>query len=166
MSTSDIVYIILFVIFVSISAYFALSEIAFMSLQRFKLEAMLEKKIKGARLVAQLKDRPERLLSTVLLGNNLVNTAAASLGTALAIGIMGDEQNGILVSTVIVTIILLVFGDVIPKISASNHAETISLAVAQSIRAISWLFTPFVIVLSWISSIFAKIFGARTVGVR
>jgi putative hemolysin len=161
MSTSDVIYIILFVIFVLLSAYFAASEIAFMSLQRFKLEGMLQKNVKGAKLVAWFKDRPEKLLSTVLLGNNLVNTAAAALGTALALKFLG-EQSGILISTIAVTALLLVFGDAVPKTSASHHAEKISLVVAPSIKVVSWIFTPFVIILSWITSSFSRLFGGTT----
>jgi putative hemolysin len=160
MSTSDTVYIILFVLCVLLSAYFAAAEIAFMSLQRYKLEAMVQRNLKGARLVVWLKDHPERLLSTVLLCNNLVNIAAASLGTALAVGLWG-EKTGVLVSTVFVTIIVLIFGDAIPKTSASHHAEKISFAVAPSIRAIAWVLKPFVWVLSWIISTFTRLFGAR-----
>jgi putative hemolysin len=164
MSISDIVYIILFIICIALSAYFAASEIAFMSLQRYKLEAMIQKNVKGAKLVAWLKDHPERLLSTVLLGNNLVNIAAASLGTALAVGFLGDEETGVVASTIIVTILVLVFGDAIPKTSASHQAEKISFAVAPSIRVVSWILTPFVIVLSWITSNFGRLVGARPVG--
>jgi putative hemolysin len=164
MSTSDIVYIVLFVICILLSAYFAASEIAFMSLQRYRLEALIQNNARGAKLVAWLKDHPERLLSTVLLGNNLVNVAAASLGTALAVGFLGDEKTGVVVSTIAVTAIVLVFGDAIPKTSASHQAEKISFAVAPSIRLVSWLLTPFVIVLSWITSSFGKLVGARPVG--
>jgi putative hemolysin len=164
MSTSDIVYIVLFVICILLSAYFAASEIAFMSLQRYRLESLIQNNASGAKLVAWLKDHPERLLSTVLLGNNLVNVAAASLGTALAVGFLGDEKTGVVVSTIAVTAIVLVFGDAIPKTSASHQAEKISFAVAPSIRLVSWLLTPFVIVLSWITSSFGKLVGARPVG--
>jgi putative hemolysin len=164
MSTSDIVYIVFFVICVLLSAYFAAAEVAFMSLQRFKLEGLLQKNVKGAKLVAWLKDHPERLLSTVLFGNNLVNTAASALGTALILGWLKNEQTGILVSTVVVTIILLVFGDAIPKTSAAHNSEKVSLKVAHSIKIASWILTPFVFVLSWITSTFGRIFGARPVG--
>ena len=164
MSTTDIIYIILMVICVLLSAYFAAAESAFMSVQRVKLESMIQKNVKGARLVAWLKDHPERLLSTVLLGNNLVNTAAAALGTALVIDLLKNEQSGILVSTVIVTIIILIFGEAIPKTSATRNSEKVALRLARSVRIVSWLLTPFVVVLSWITSNFGKIFGARPVG--
>ena len=163
MSVTIIIYIVILVILVALSAYFAAAEIAFISLQRYKLEVMIQKQVQGARLVAWFKDHPEKLLSTILLGNNLVNTAAASLGTALAVGLL-DEQTGIVVSTVAVTVLLLVFGDAIPKTSAAHHSERISLALAPSIKIVSWILSPFVIVLSWITSNFGKLFGARPVG--
>ncbi len=166
MPTDVIVYIILIVILVLLSAYFAAAEIAFMSLQRYKLEALVQKNVKGAQLVAWLKEHPERLLSTVLLGNNLVNTAAASLSTALVVSMMGkgNENQAILVSTLIVTAIILVFGEAIPKTSASIHSEKVSLAVARSIKVVSWVFTPIVLLLSWISTGFGKLFGGKPVG--
>lgn len=163
MQTHEVVYIVIIAILVILSAYFAAAEIAFMSLQRYKLEALVQKNVKGAQLVAWLKEHPERLLSTVLLGNNLVNTAAASLSTALAVSVLGESQ-GVLVSTFLVTAILLVFGDAIPKTSAAVHSEKISLAVASSIRVVSWIFSPFVLVLSWITTAFGKLFGGKPVG--
>jgi putative hemolysin len=163
MSTTNIIYLIIFVICVVLSAYFAASEIAFMSLQRYKLEALVQKKAKGAKLVAWLKDHPERFLSTVLLGTNLVNVAAASLGTILAVAAWG-EKIGLIVSTVSVTIIMLIFGDAVPKTSASQRSEKVSFAVAPTIRLFSWIFAPFVAILSWITSGFGRVFGTRTVG--
>ncbi len=161
--SAEITYIILFIILIFLSAYFSASEIAFMSLQRFRLEGMIQQNVKGAKLVEWLRSRPERLLSTILLGNNLVNTAAAALATAVAVRLLGEES-GILVATIIVTIIILVFGDAIPKTSAAHHSEKVSFAVARSIRFLSWVLTPFVIILSWITSGFGKLLGARPVG--
>jgi putative hemolysin len=163
MATSDIVYLVILVLCIFLSAYFAAAEIAFMSLQRYKLEAAVQRKVKGAKLVAWLKSHPEKFLSTVLLGNNLVNIAAASVGTALAVGFWG-EKTGVVVSTVVITIVILVFGDAIPKTSASHHAEKVSFAVAPSIRVVSWILAPFVTVLSWITSGFGKLLGSKTVG--
>jgi putative hemolysin len=163
METDNTIYLILFIICVMLSAYFALAEIAFMSLQHYKVEVLVQKKVKGAKLVAWLKSHPERLLSTVLLGNNLVNTAAASLGTAVALQITGSEGSGILAATIVVTVILLVFGDAIPKTTASRHSEKISLSVAGSVRVVAFIFAPFVLALSWLTTAFGKIFGGKPV---
>jgi putative hemolysin len=162
MSTLNIVYLILFLICILASAFFSVSEIAFISLQRFKLERLLETKTRGASQVALLVKRPERLLSTILLGNNFVNTAASTLGTILAIEYFG--ASGALIATFAVTIILLVFGDTLPKTTGAHHAEAIALKLAGTVKTISIIFSPFVFVLSRFATAFGKLIGAHTVG--
>jgi len=123
---------------------------------------MVDTKVKGAGRVLRMIQRPEKLLSTILLGNNLVNTAAAALGTALAISLWGEEH-GILIATIVVTILILIFGETTPKTLATRHTERFSLVLARPIEVISWLFTPFVAVLSWIASGFSKLVGGAPV---
>jgi len=106
--------------------------------------------------------RPAKLLSTILLGNNFVNTAATALATFLAIHFWG-EQWGILIATIGLTIFLLVFCETTPKTIATQHAERLSLVFARPVEVISWLFTPFVVVLSWIASRFTKLAGGTPV---
>jgi len=108
--------------------------------------------------VARMIERPEKLLSIVLLGNTFVNTAAAALATAVAIFLWGEEQ-GILIATIGITIILLIFCETTPKTLATQHAERLSLTFARPLEALSWLLTPFVIALSWIASTFSKLVG-------
>jgi len=108
--------------------------------------------------VARMIERPEKLLSIVLLGNTFVNTAAAALATAVAIFLWGEQQ-GILIATIGITIILLIFCETIPKTIAAHHAERLSLTFARPLEALSWLLTPFVIALSWIASTFSKLVG-------
>jgi CBS domain containing-hemolysin-like protein len=138
--------------------FFSSSETAFMSLSRYRLQAMVENKVKGALLVAALVEKPERLLSTVLFGNNFVNVAASALATVLAISAFG-EQNGVIVATVGLTITLLIFGEVTPKTAATRHAEKLTLLYARPIMLLAWLFAPFVAFLSWIAGVFMKLFG-------
>ncbi|MFH1651249.1 MAG: CNNM domain-containing protein, partial [Chloroflexota bacterium] len=151
-------YLFLFIICLLFSYFFSGSETAFISLQRIKLEHMLRTGVRGAPRVARLVEKPEKLLSTVLLGNTLVNTAAASLGTAMVVYYLGEKQ-GVLVATAAVTIILLIFCETTPKTIASQHAETLSLVAARPLGYIAWLFTPFVIALSWIASGFTHLIG-------
>jgi len=126
------------------------------------MEHMVSTKVNGADRVAKMLQRPEKLLSTILLGNNLVNTAAAALATALAISVWGAEQ-GILIATIGITIILLIFCETTPKTIATQHAERLSIIFARPVEVISWLFTPFVVVLSWIASGFSKLAGGAPV---
>ncbi len=154
-------YLVLLVICLLLSAFFSSSETAFISLQRIRIEHMVETKVAGAGRVARMVQRPEKLLSTILLGNNFVNTAAAALATVIAVSIWGGQ--GVLIATVGVTILLLVFCETTPKTIATQHAERLSLVFARPIEVISWLLTPFVAVLSWIASRFSKLFGGSPV---
>jgi len=153
-------YLVLFVICLLLSAFFSISETAFISLQRIRMEHLLENNVKGARRVARMIERPEKFLSTVLLGNNFANVAAAALGTAIAIELSNREQ-GVLIATIVVTILILIFAETTPKTIATQHAERLSLILARPIELISWLFTPFVIALSWIASGFTKMVGGK-----
>jgi putative hemolysin len=162
LSTIHIIYLVLFVVCVLASAFFSIAEIAFVSLQRFKLEHLVVTKVKGAQIVEQLVKRPERLLSTILLGANFFNTAAAALGTTLIVNAIGPS--GVVIATVLVTILLLVFADTLPKTTAAHHAETIAVKLGGTIRLISLVFMPVVTSLSWISTVFGKLIGAHTVG--
>jgi len=157
MSGTETIYVVLLFICLLLSAFFSSSETAFISLQRIKLEHLVETKVSGAQRVAKMIERPEKLLSTILLGNNLVNTAAAALATALAVSIW--EEWGILIATIGVSIILLVFAETTPKTIATQHAEKMALALARPIQTISWLLMPFVFVLSWIASGSTKMLG-------
>lgn len=151
-------YLILLVICLFLSAFFSSSETAFISLSKFRLQTMLDEKVKGADLVARLVEKPERLLSTVLLGNNFVNIAASALATVIAVDALGQEY-GVLVATIALTVVILIFAEVTPKTVATRHSDKIALAFARPIGLIAWLFTPGVTFLSWIASGFMRLFG-------
>ncbi|MFC1917827.1 hemolysin family protein [Chloroflexota bacterium] len=157
MSGNEPLYLGLLLGCLVLSAFFCSSETAFTSLQRIKLEQMLSANVKGAKRVARMIEKPERLLSSVLLGTNLVNTAAASLGTALAVSIWGEH--GILIATAGITAALLIFSETTPKTIAARHAEKMTLIYARPLSLFSWLFNPIVIGLSWIAATFTRIIG-------
>jgi putative hemolysin len=154
-------YIVILVICLLLSAFFSGSETAFISIQRFRLEHLISTGVKGAKKVAALIERPERLLSVVLLGNTLVNAAAAALATALAVFFWGEQ--GIVIATIGLTVILLIFCEATPKTIAAQHSERLSLTLSRPIQVVSWLFTPFVIALSWMASASTKIVGGTPV---
>jgi putative hemolysin len=162
MSNIETLYLVFLLACLLLSAFFSSSETAFTSLQRIRIEHLVNTKVTGARRVAKMIERPEKLLSTILLGNNFVNVAATALATFLAIRMWG-EQWGILIATIGLTIILLVFCETTPKTIATQHAERLSLIFARPIQVISWLFTPFVVVLSLIAAGFSRIAGGAPV---
>ena len=155
-------YIALLVICLVLSAFFSGSETAFISLQRFRLEYLVSTDVKNASKVARLIEKPEKFLSVVLFGNTLVNAAAAALATYIAVNYL-EEQNGIIVATVGLTVILLIFCEATPKTLAARHAERLSMLLHKPIQLVSWVFTPFVIALSWIASAFTRIVGGTLV---
>ncbi|MBA7477171.1 hypothetical protein ES707_12569 [subsurface metagenome] len=156
-----VLYLVLLIVCLVLSAFFSSSETAFISLERFRVQHMVDTKVKGATRVAKMLERPERFLSTILLGNNLVNTAVAALATALAISVW--EEQGLLIATIGVTIVLLIFAETTPKTFANRHAEKLSLLFVRPIEIISWIFTPFVTILSWISSGVTRLVGGTLV---
>ena len=122
-------YLVLLIICLIFSAFFSGSETAFVSLQRIRVEHLVETKVRGAKRVSRIIARPEKLLSTVLLGNTLVNTAAAAIATALAINFWGEH--GVIYATVGLTAFLLIFTETTPKTVAAQHAEKISLMIPR-----------------------------------
>jgi len=156
-----VLYLVILIICLVLSAFFSSSETAFISLERFRVQHLVETKVRGARRVAKMLERPERFLSTILLGNNLVNTAVAALGTFLAVSVW--EEQGLLIATFGIAIILLVFAETVPKTFANRHAERLSLLFVRPVEIFSWLFTPFVAILSWLASGMTRLVGGTPV---
>jgi putative hemolysin len=156
----EALYWVLLILCIIISAFFSSSETAFISIERYRLQHLVETGKRGAALVARMLERPERILSTILLGNNLVNTAAAAIGTVLAVSYWGEER-GVAISTIMVTILLLIFAENTPKIFASHNAEKLVFIVARPIQILSWVFYPVVVLLSLIASGITKIIGGN-----
>ena len=132
--------IFLFILCVIFSAFFSSSEVALISMTRAKVRTLDNENRVGSHALVALKESPEHLLTTILIGNNIVNIAAASIATAIAIKMFGDVGVGI--ATGFVVIILLVFGEIGPKIYASRASDSFALAVAPVILFLSKLFTP------------------------
>jgi len=161
MSVETLYLVFLFICLV-LSAFFSSSETAFISLERFRVQHMVETKVKGASRVAKMLERPDRFLSTILLGNNLVNTAAAAIATILAVNLWGQDV-GVIVATFGMAIILLIFAETMPKTFANRHAERLSLMFARPVEVIAWIFSPVVTVLSWLASGVTKLVGGTPV---
>ena len=154
----EAIYLIIIIICLAFSAFFSGSETAFISLQRLRLRHLIDSKVKGADLVARMLERPERLLSTILLGNTLVNTAASTLATVMVVAVLGGKI-GTLVATIAMTIILLIVGETTPKTIAAHYAERLAIFFSRPLQAVTWLFSPFVRVLSWAAFAFTRMVG-------
>ncbi|MCH7656569.1 MAG: HlyC/CorC family transporter [Chloroflexi bacterium] len=146
-----------------LSGFFSGSEAALLSVQRVRIQHLVSIKTAGAARVAQMVERPDKLLPPILLGNNLVNTAVAAVTTATAITVIGSQGEGVLVATGIATVLLLIFGETIPKTVAARHAERTAILVALPIRWLSWLLLPASFVLEKISGVFLALSGGSAV---
>lgn len=145
-------YVILLVVLVALSAFFASAETAFLSLQRMRLAHMVAERVPGAARVQALVERPRRLLSAILLGQNITNTATASVGTAFMTHLITDDGRAILIATLGVALGLVVFGEAGPKTLALSHAFTIS-------RIFVWPMTVWVFITrpaSWVLDLIAR----------
>ena len=158
MDTSDVTRLVLLGLAVLLSAFFAGSEAAFLSVQRSRIAALVLDKVKGAERVERLASRPEKLLPTVLTGNNLVNVAAAALGTTLA-GSYLSPNWAVAASVGGVTVLLLLFGEILPKMIAAKNAESLALMLVRPLQAAQLLFFPIVWVLEMYSRMVERIFS-------
>ncbi len=129
------------VICIILSGYFSATETAFSSLNKTRIKYMAEKGSKRAKRTLQLADNYDKLIATILIGNNIVNISTASIGTLLFVDLMGQEL-GATVSTVVVTIVVLIFGEITPKSIAKDYPERFAMFSAPMIGALLWLFTP------------------------
>lgn len=151
MDNSDLLKLILLAVCFVLSGFFSASETAFIALPRARLLHLVSTGKSGARRVSGLAERPEKLLATVLLSNNLVNTAAAALATAVAINIMDSPGIAVLVATIGVTLILLIFAETLPKTMAWRRAETVAFSVSRPLLVVGWVLSPAVHVLQWLT---------------
>ena len=160
MDSSQIVMIFLFILLIAMSALFSMSETAFMAVNKIRVRTLAEEDDnKKAKIVDALLDDQDRLLSSILVGNNLVNIGASSLTTSFVISIFGNEGTGVAIATGIVTLAILIFGEITPKSLATKNAESISFGVCRFIKLVTIICTPVVAVLNVISSVFIHLLG-------
>ena len=132
--------IIMMAVCLLLSAYFSATETAFSSANTTRLRTLAEKGSGGAALALKLLEQYDRLLSTILIGNNIVNIATASIGTVLFVRHYGDA--GATISTVVVTVVVLIFGEISPKSIAKDCAEEWAMTAAPFLRCLIWLLMP------------------------
>lgn len=142
MDSSSITMIVIIVICIIMSAYFSATETAFSSLNRIRVKNMAEKGNKKAKLVMRLSENYDSLLSSILIGNNIVNILSASLATVIFVKALGEEA-GPSVSTAVTTIVVLIFGEVSPKSIAKEMPEKFAMFSAPVLRIFMWVLTPF-----------------------
>ena len=153
---SNTTIIVIIAVCLLFSAYFSATETAFSSANLTRLRMLAEKGNRRAALVCRQLERYDRLLSTILIGNNIVNIAMASLATALFVKSFGDV--GATLSTVVVTVVVLIFGEISPKSIAKDCAEDWAMTAAPFLQLMIWLLMPLNAAFSLWKKLLARVF--------
>lgn len=147
----------LLVLLLGLSAFFSSSEVAFMSSNKIKLRRLRDDGSEEARIVLELLEKPEELLSVILIGNNLVNVAAASIATDLSIRAFGSLGVGL--ATGVITFLLLTFGEITPKAYAVKNPEKFVMRISRVMRILVTTLNPVAVFLAWVSDYILKRLG-------
>lgn len=153
-----VIYLVVIAVLIGCAAFFASSETAFWSISRVKMRQMLKKDKKKAEPVAKLKLKPDNLLTLLLIGNNFVNALASALATSIAIEIAGSK--GPAAATLILTLLMLAFGEILPKTLASYTPEQTAQRSALPLMFLCFIFRPLIAVFNVITKLVVKLFSS------
>ncbi|MGL5315107.1 MAG: HlyC/CorC family transporter [Peptostreptococcaceae bacterium] len=159
MESTSLIQVLILVVLLIGSGFFSASETSLMSLSKIRIRHMQEEGVKGAKLVASLIEDPSSLLGSILVGNNVVNIAATSISTSLFIALLGPE--GVPVATLVMTILVLIFGEITPKTIAANNSEKVAILVSKPIKVIIFILKPIVWIFNLITGVIFKILGVE-----
>jgi Mg2+/Co2+ transporter CorB len=151
-------YVFLLVLIV-LSGFFSSSETGLMALNRYRMRHLANSGHLGARSAQRLLRRPDRLIGLILLGNNLVNILAASIGTVIGIRLFGD--NGVWIASLVLTVVVLIFAEVAPKTLAASHPERIAFPASFILSFLLKVFYPLVWLINAITNLLLKPFGVK-----
>ena len=163
MDAGDLWRLALLAVCLGLSGFFSASETAFIALPRARLMHLVRSGRPGAERVSHIIQRPERFLATVLLGNNLVNTAAAALATVLALNLITNKSLSVLAATGGVTAFLLLFGETLPKNVAWRRSERVAFVVSRPIRLVELALSPLVTLLQLCTTMTNRLLGISAV---
>lgn len=156
MDTDGVIQCISLVVLLLLSAFFSASETALTTVNRIKLESLAEDGNKSAKTVLKLLDKPLKMLSTILIANNVVNLSASSLATTIAIKLWGNAY--VALATGVLTFLVLIFGEITPKTMATTKSEKMALNVGSIIYFLSKIFTPVICIVDLFANGILKLF--------
>ena len=151
MDGDSIIMILIMIALTACSAFFSATETAYLSFNQAKMKTLAASGDKRAQMVLSLYNDYDRLITSVLVGNNIVNISLSSISTVLFIKFLGDM--GATVSTVIITVIVLIFGEITPKTVSKDFAESFALSTVYAVKAVILIFYP----LSFIFGLWQKL---------
>jgi putative hemolysin len=152
-------FVILFFICLGCAAFFCSAETAFIGMQKLRLQHLIQNGHPAARRVAKIVEQPEKFLATVLLGINFFETAVATLGTIITVSLIRNENLAIAIATIVITVVTLIFAELVPKSLAVRYGERIALRYVRPLEVISTILYPLVYILNHIGIRFTKLVG-------
>ena len=159
MMTDNLLELILAIIFlILLSAFFSSAETALTAASDARMRHMSRKGNKNAKIVEKLRSNREKLIGSILIGNNAVNVLASAVATSFALSLFGDS--GLVLATIFMTILLVIFAEVLPKTYAFNHADRFALRIARPVRLVVLLLTPFANAMRWLAT---KLLGSTEI---
>lgn len=160
MDYSVIIRLIILMVLLCLSGLFSSAETSLSSLNIIRIKQLKKKGIKKAEILDRLLDKSSKILSTILIGNNIVNIAATAIATELTIELVSGEQATLLV-TVIMTVLILVFGEITPKTYSSYNPEKVAMKLGRPLELLSVIFNPILVVLNKITQILIRSLGGN-----
>lgn len=158
MDSSDAIQFLILIILICLSAFFSSAETSMTTVNKIRIQTLAQEGDRRAETLLKVVEDPGKLLSTILIGNNIVNLSASSLATTLTMRLFGSAAVGI--STGIITLLVLIFGEITPKTLASIHQERLALAYAKPVRALMTVMTPVIFLMNHISGAVLMLLGA------
>ena len=136
-----------------LSAFFSISETSLMAVNKYRIRSLAGKGSKGAKQVLNLLKRTDKLLGTILLGNNSINAALTALVTAIAINAFGNNDQVLALATAIAALLLIIFAELIPKVTGANKPDGIAMGASYGLIVFTWILQPFVLIINKIVSL-------------
>lgn len=136
-----------------LSAFFSISETSLMAVNKYRIRSLAGKGSKGAKQVLNLLKRTDKLLGTILLGNNIINAALTALVTAIAINAFGNNDQVLALATAIAALLLIIFAELIPKVTGANKPDGIAMGASYGLIVFTWILQPFVLIINKVVSL-------------
>ena len=159
MNQSDIGQLVILVVLLALSAFFSSAETAFTTVNKIYMRTLVQDHNPRAEKVLKITEHSGKMLSAILIGNNVVNLSASSLATSLAIRVFGNVAAGI--ATGILTLLILIFGEISPKTIATIRADKLALRFCNVIWILMVILTPVIFIVNWLSQMFLHLIGVR-----
>lgn len=156
----ELILLLVLVVLFFVSAFFAAAEAALISLNKVRLRHLMEQKKRGAKRLYSIVSRMDKFIATILVSNNLVNTAIASI-SALLIARYFGERNAMIYGTVFITLFIVIFCELAPKTIATNHPEGVAFFVRHFVSVLIFVLQPVTKFLTWVSNGVIRLFGGN-----